>query len=138
MSRPARFKGDSGTGVLATTFGITIFLTLLMAASHVLLNLWVISSVDAVAYDAATDVATSGASDAEMSAATRVAIDRARQALGGYGDDVELSFSEVSDTRVVLDIRAPQLSLFPPGVARFFDPDGVTRRIIVRREPVAP
>ncbi len=47
-----------------------------------------------------------------------------------------MTFTEVTPERVVLDIRAPQLSLFPPGLARFFDPDGVRRRIVVAREPV--
>ena len=65
---PGRF-GERGSGVLSTTFGVTVFVALLMFAAHVLLNLWVISSVDAVAFDAATDVATSGTSGAARAAA---------------------------------------------------------------------
>jgi hypothetical protein len=130
-----RRRADRGSGILSTTFGIGVFLVLLMSAAHVLLNLWIISSVDAVAYDAAVDTATSGASDDQVPLATQRALERARAALGDYGSEVDMSFLEVSDTQVVLLVRAPQLSLFPPGLARFFDPDGVRRTIVVAREP---
>lgn len=127
-------RTDTGSGTLSTVFGVGVFLTLLMFCSHVLLNLWISSAVDAVAHDAATDVATSGASDEELNEVERVAVQRAHDALGGYGDRVTLTFESVDDDRVVLRVVAPEINLLPRTVADLTGVGGLDRRIVVERE----
>src|SRR5690349_21083982 len=83
-----RSGGEAGSGVLGTTFGVGVFLVLLMFAAHLLLNLWVTSTVEAAAHDAALDVALSGATGAERRAAEARALERARASLGRFADQV--------------------------------------------------
>jgi len=137
VTRSSSSVDDRGSGSLSTVFGVTVFLVLLMFCSHVLLNLWLTSSIDAVAHDAATDVATSGADDDELPGVRADAIDRAREALGGYGDDVELVFEASPPDRVVLRVTAPGISLLPRAVADVTGLGGLDRRLTVRREPLA-
>lgn len=129
--------GERGSGVLSTTFGVTVFVALLMFAAHVLLNLWVISSVDAVAFDAATDVATSGTSGAARAAAEDQALARAREALGGYRDEVELRFVDAGAGSTAVLVDAPGLHLLPFRASRSLGLDGLHRRIVVVDEVVA-
>ena len=130
-----RRREDRGSGVLGTTFGVGVFLVLLLFASHLLLNLWLIAGVDGIARDAAISVATSGAGPSTTQAAESLALQRAREALGGYADRVELEFEEDPTGRaVVLHVVAPELSLLPPLAARFAGATGVDRRIVIVRE----
>ena len=102
---------------MSTVFGVGVFLVLLMFCSQLLLDLWITSCVDAVAHDAATDVATSGAEGRALHAVEAQALARAREALGAYGDRLELAFEPVTDV-VVLHVHG----------------DGIDRRVVVRRE----
>ena len=45
-------RDERGSGTLSTVFGVGVFLILLMFCAHLLLNLWLMSSVDAVAHAA--------------------------------------------------------------------------------------
>ena len=127
---------ESGSGVISTTFGVGTFLVMLIFASHVLLNVWVISSVDSVAHDAVTDVATSGASYDTRAAVEARAATRARPALGEYGGDVDFEFRSTPQ-EVVLVVTAPELALLPPHLAKAVGLDGFTRTLVVRWEPLA-
>ena len=129
-----RRPDERGSGALSSIFGVGVFLLLLMFCSHVLLNLWLTSSVDAVAHDAAVDVATSGADDARLADVEARAVDRARAALGRYGDRVTLTFEPAAPDRVVLHVTAPEIGLLPPVVADLAGSNGLDRRIVVRRE----
>ena len=125
---------ERGSGTLSTVFGVGVFLVMLMSCAHLLLNLWAMSTVDAVAHDAATDVATSGADDAHLGAAEDRALARATDELGEYGRRVRLSFEHGNPDDVVLHVVAPELTLLPRSVAGAVGLGGVDRRIVVRRE----
>ncbi len=118
--------------MFSTVFGVGVFLTLLLFASHLLINLWLTSSIEAVAHDAATDVAVSGA--AEQPAVRARAVSRARQALGAYGDRVDFVFEPSAPTEVRLRVTAPFVRLLPPLVADVFSPDGLNSLQVVTVE----
>ena len=125
---------ERGTGALSSVFGVGVFLVLLMFCSHVLLNLWLTTSIDAVAHDAATDVATSGATDDQLGTVEREAVTRAREALGAYGNRVAMTFEPGGPDRVVLHVSAPEITLLPQAVADLAGLSGLDRRIVVGRE----
>jgi len=127
-------RDERGSGTLSTVFGVGVFLILLMFCAHLLLNLWLMSSVDAVAHDAATDVASSGAGDAELPSVQAQAIERARAHLGEYGDRVRMAFEPGAADQVVLHVVAPELTLLPRAVADLAGIGGLDRRIVVHRE----
>ena len=78
-----------------------MFLTLLFFASHILLNLWAVSTVDEAAHQAAVAVALAD-DDVDRRAAEARAIARARSQLGSFGDRVEFRFEhDASDASVV-------------------------------------
>ena len=139
---PTRHRtGDRGSGALSTVFGVMVFLTLLLFASHLLLNLWILSSVDSVAQDAATDVATSGVGDAALIAVEHDALGRARLALGRYADRVQLEFEPAlpglgpaGAGSISLHLRAPELTLLPGAIAAGVGDHGLDRHIVVSRE----
>lgn len=122
---------------MSSIFGVTVFLVLLMFAAHVTLNLWLISAVDSVAHDAATDVATSGAHDDELAEVEAEAIVNARAALGGYGRRVDFVFEpDGSGRAVVLHVTSPELRLLPRLAGDITGIGGLDRRITVAREEV--
>ena len=130
-----RRRSDRGNGVFSSVFGVGVFLVLLFFASHVLLNLWLTSSIDSVAHDAATDAATSGADGAHLAAVEERSIRRAREILGRYGDRVEMQFeNDPAGQSIVLHVRAPALDLLPAFVADATGLGGVDHRISVHRE----
>jgi len=111
-----------------------VFLVLLYFATYVLLNLWLTSTVDASAHDAAIDVATS-----DPAAFTRVeaevdAVARARASLGSYGSKVTFTFEPSGPGEIVLHVQAPSLRVAPPLVADALDIGGLDRRIVVHLE----
>ena len=107
-----------------------MFLVLLTFASHVLLNLWTLSTLDAVAHDAATDVATSG-TDAEHLAAVET------EAIGSWGEHAEIRVAASSiDDPVVVTVSGPSLSLLPEPVAAALGLHHLERTATVQRELV--
>jgi hypothetical protein len=125
---------EAGSGVLGTTFGVAVVVTLLMFAAHVLLGLWITSTVTAAAHDAALDVALSGATGARRAELEQHAIARARQSLGRYGARVRLEFEPTGPDEVVLHVTAPEVRLLPPPAARAVGLGGLDRRIVVQTE----
>lgn len=125
--------------MLSTSFGVGTFLILLTFASHILLNLWVLTTVDAVAHDAATDVAVSGATDETLADVQADVAGRAKQQLGRYGDDVDLTFVDTSINQpVVLEVSAPAIGILPAHLASAIGFDAFERRIVVEREVATP
>jgi hypothetical protein len=120
--------------VLGTTFGVGVFLVLLMFSAHLLLNLWVTSTLEATAHDAALDVALSGAPPGRRRAVEDAALARARASLGRYADRVAFDFEPAGPHEVVLRVRAPEVRLLPPVAADVFGLGGLDRRIVVEDE----
>jgi len=112
-----------------------VFLLLLFAASHLLLNLWVTSTVESVSTDAATRVALSGAGADRLDAVQARAIADARSDLGGYGSEVQLDFEpDPTGRSVILHVRAPAIRLVPRLLGSDLGMGGIDRRIVVARE----
>lgn len=120
--------------MVGTTFGVAVFLVLLVSAAHLLVGLWQTTTVTSVARDAANEVATAPAT-ATPSEVEQRALRRAREALGTLADGVELRFEHATGSpEVVLHVRAPDLHLVPAGAAGLVGDDGLDRRVVVRRE----
>jgi hypothetical protein len=98
------------------------------------LNLWVTSTVDAAAHDAALDVALSGAPAGRRRSVENAAISRARASLGRYADRVRFEFEPAGPHQVALRVRAPEVRLLPPIAADVFGLGGLDRRIVVEDE----
>jgi hypothetical protein len=118
-------RRERGTGLIGTLAGLTVFLSLLTVAVQVLVDLYQTSVVTAVGYDTARIVASGG--DRESAAA------RARQLLGGVGDEAELSW-HVDDDTVRLHLVVPTRRFLLPAVAGPLGLDEVDRTITIRRE----
>jgi hypothetical protein len=112
--------GEEGAGLLSTLVGVTAFLVLLLFAVHVVLNLYAASTVTAVAFDAAREVAGADAGPGAQAAAEA----RARHVLGrsGQPDVLRLSWAYPSTDGdgepdlVELRVVAESPSAFLPGV----------------------
>jgi len=120
--------------VLGTTLGVAVFLVLLMFAAHLLLNLWVTSTVEAAAHDAALDVALSGVTGSERRTAEARALERARASLGRFAAQVRFEFEPAGPNQIALHVTAPELHLLPPVAAAVFDLGGLDRRIVIDSE----
>jgi hypothetical protein len=113
-------SAEAGAGLLSTLLGVTAFLILLLFGVHVVLNLYAASTVTAVAFDAAREVAGADAGPAAQTAAEA----RARGVLGRAGepDVLRLSWAYPSTDGdgepdlVELRVRAESPSTFLPGV----------------------
>ena len=82
-------RAENGTGLIGSLVGVTVFLSLLLFAVHLVLNLYATSVVTAVAFDAARVVAGSdGGRTAEVAAERH-----ARGVLGRYDDAGDLDFA---------------------------------------------
>ena len=125
---------ERAAGVLSTTFGVAVFLVLLLSAAHLMIGLWQTTVVTSIAREGANEVATAPEGTSARQAEER-AIRRARGALGSLAAGVELRFeSDPVDADVVLRVRAAGLHLVPPAAAGLAGDDGLDRRIVVRRE----
>lgn len=130
--RDERGRDERGTGLLGTVLGVAIVAGLLGFAANLTLGLWTRSTVDAVAYDAARDLATAPrATDPDTAA--RTAITRARSMLGPYGDRVDFDVT-INDEAVALRVRAPGVGLLPAMVDTGPMVGALDRTIVVRRE----
>lgn len=126
-------RAELGSGVLGTTFGVGVFLTLLFFASHVVLNLWAIATVDAVAHDAALEVALRSDGSDRATAEAR-ALAHARASLGANAEQVSFAFEPRNDDVVALHVRAPGLRLLPTIVATPLGVEGLDRTVVVHSE----
>lgn len=136
---PERPRGDRATGVLSTTFGIGVFLALLGFSAHLLLNLFVISTVDDVAQSAATEVAVSGAGPETIAMVEARALSNARVQLGAWAAKVDLTFEhDPTEQTVILHVTSAQLRLLPRFAGVDPGPPSLDRRIVVHRENTTP
>lgn len=114
--------------------GVGIVMIMLGVLVNVSIGLWTRSVVDAIAYDAARDVATAPPG-ADPFATRAAAIDRATASLGDYGRRVRFEFeSAPDDDQVVLRVIAPANSVLPAAITGGSIIGGLDRRIVIRRE----
>jgi hypothetical protein len=101
---------DDGSGLVSAIVGVTIFLVLLLYAVQLALNLYATSTVTAVAFDAARQVAGSdGGPDA-----TAAAEEQARGMLDHYEDNggtLEFDWDTSRADVVVLEVTAERQPL---------------------------
>lgn len=107
--------GDRGAGVLASAFGLLVFLLFLLLAAHVLLGLFATSTVRAALNDAATRAAAGGPSGSPADLA-RLA-DEAEASLGRMGERTTVELAYVDDDGDGLpDVVEGQAVAVPPGL----------------------
>jgi hypothetical protein len=126
-------RGERGSGLLSSLFGVTMLLVLLALASQVALGLLRRTTAEAVAYDAARRVATAPEGTSRVDAEAR-ARQHARAVLGEAADGVELQFLPAPADRVVLQVRSEGVSLLPSALGDGVRVGGVDRRIVLVRE----
>ena len=106
-----RRDSEAGTGLLGSIIGVTIFLVLLLYAVQLALNLYATSTVTAVTFDAARQVAGSdGGPDS-----TARAEEHARGMLDRYeseGGMLEFRWDTSRDDVVILEVTAERPSFF--------------------------
>mgnify|MGYP001161523084 FL=1 len=126
------WRRERGSGTLSAALGVTVFLAFLLLATHVLVNLWVASLVDHVAWDT-TRRAASDPRYADVPAEVQAeSLAWARARLGGHADHVELQFvGDPTGRSVILRVRARPATFV--GAATHLG--GVHTDVVVRREP---
>lgn len=133
MIRPVRHRGDErGAGLLGSVLGVAIAAAMLGFSVNLLLGLWVRSTVDAVAYDAARAIATAPPT-VDPGTAARTSVERARTLLGAHGEGVTFEVS-MDDENVTLRVRSPGVGLMPALIDGGPMVGSLDRRIVVRRE----
>lgn len=119
--------------MLSTVLGVACVAAMVGVAANVAIGLWTRSTVDAVAYDAARDIATSPAG-VDRSTAAHDIVGSAKASLGAYGAHVALDVEAVSDDVVVLHLRADGVDLLPAMIDGGPTVGAIDRRIVVRVE----
>ena len=126
-SNRTSIRSADGTGLLGSVIGVTVFLVLLLFAVQLGMNLYATSTVTAVAFDAAREVAGSavgGDGTAEAEA-------RARDVLDRFPDDQLLFEWDIDADTVALTVRATRSRLLPHVRFPF---ETIERTVRVRRE----
>jgi len=123
---------ERGTGLLGTAFGVAMLIAFVGFASNVGLGLWFRTSVDAVASDAARELAASPSGRNSSAERPRVLL-RAKQQLGAYGKSVRFTVRETTDA-VALRVQSPGIGLLPRVIRGGAIVGSLDRWIIVRRE----
>ncbi|MDQ1402568.1 MAG: hypothetical protein QOG03_884 [Actinomycetota bacterium] len=133
-----RRRGEDGTGLIASTAGIMVFLVLLLLAVQVLFNLYATSAVTAAAYDAARIVAgadvASGAPSLEAARADAEA--GAQRTLGRYSSRTRFDWNVDDPDVVQLHVVAQNPGFLPIALRRPLGFDRVDRTVRVRVERV--
>ena len=125
--------GERGSGLLSSVIGVGIVMALVALSANVALGLWTRSTVDAVAYDVARDVATAP-SGTDVRVEADEALRRATAILGPYGSSVSLHFERLDEEAVALRVRARGVALLPRIVDGGPIVGGLDRRITMQRE----
>jgi Flp pilus assembly protein TadG len=127
-SVPTGREDETGTALVGTFVGATIFLILLLFSTQFLVRLYAISVLTSAAFDAADQVATS---EGDAAAEIPLAEAGARQRLGSLGSShTTFIWREVDAQRIVLEVRAQSPGFVPlPAAYRQID-----RTVTVRTE----
>ncbi len=113
-----------GVACIAATLGVAV---------NVTLGLWTRSTIDAVAYDLARDLA-SAPPNARGAADIDGAVQRATNSIGPYGSKVAFDVEQFDDDAVVLRVTAPGVALLPSMIDGGPLIGSIDRRIVVRSE----
>jgi len=113
--------------------GVACIAAVLGLAVNVTLGLWTRSTVDAIAYDLARDLATAPSSTRE-SVDVDGTIDRATRSIGPYGSKVTFDVEQFDGDAVVLRVTAPGVALLPAMIDGGPVVGSIDRRIVIRRE----
>lgn len=137
MSRTGRPPaGDERASTfLGTLMGVGAVVVCVAFAANVCLGLWTRSTVEAVAQDAARDLAATAGGTIDAARVHEV-LARARSQLGPTGDRTRLDVERIDDD-VTLRVRHPGVSLLPRLLHRGTAVGAIDERIVVRREGVA-
>jgi hypothetical protein len=127
-----RPQSERGTGLLSTLFGVGAVIVMLGFSANVSIGLWTRSTVEAVAQDAARDLAASP-DDSLDSQRVQEVLGRARASLGPTGRRTELTLVRLDD-RVVIRVRHPGVSLLPRMISTGASIGALDQTISVRRE----
>lgn len=125
-----------GSGLLSTWVGALLFLTLLLFAVQLTLNLSTTSAVTAAGWDAARHVASRRVDHADPAAVARAQAEAEatfRSVAGGIADRAELTW-EFRDGSVRLRVAVPAPRVLPTLFARPIGLDEVQRTYVVRVE----
>ncbi|UDY35792.1 hypothetical protein [Dermatobacter hominis] len=106
---------ERGSGLLGTLFGVAAVIVAIGFCANVCLGLWTRSTVEAVAQDAARDLAATPAGELDA-ARVETVLSRARARLGPTGAETDLRLERLDD-RVAVRVRHPGVSLMPRLVA---------------------
>lgn len=124
---------ETGTGLLGSLVGVTIFLVLLLVSVQVLFDLYARSAVSAAVFDAARIVA---GSDAAANPSAEVDAEAgAREELGRYGAGASFRW-DVTAEEVSLTVKVRSRSVLPAALASPLGLDVISRGAMVRRERV--
>lgn len=121
---------ERGSGLLSTLFGVAVVLVAIGSACNVCLGLWTRSTVEAVAQDAARDLAATPNLDTSR---VQFVLERARGRLGPTGSLTSMRV-ESTEPSVVLRVTHPGVSLIPRLLDRGASVGRIDERIVVRRE----
>lgn len=127
-----RARGERASGLLSSVIGVACVAAVLGVAVNVALGLWTRSTVDAVAYDVARDIATAP-QGTDRSEVARDAVRRGTSALGTYGTEVRFDVESTGDV-VVVRVQAPGVGLLPAMIGGGPTVAALDRRIVVRTE----
>lgn len=131
-----RTRREAGTGLLATSAAVLVFLLFMLFAVQVTITLYATSTINAAGYDAARHVASftvDHQSPSALNAATAEAEAQFRQMLGEFGRRADLQW-EISDEQVRLHVKATAPSLVPSTLARTTRLTNLDRIFTVRVE----
>ena len=125
-------RGERGSGLLSTVIGVAVVVAVLGLAVNLAVGLWLRSTVDAIAYDAARSVAAEPDVGARPAAAQR-ALATARGMLGDRHRTVDLEFESLEPT-VRLRVRSEGLDLLPAMIDGGPTVAAMDRTVVVRAE----
>jgi hypothetical protein len=120
---------DGGTAIVGTIAGVTVFLLMMLLAVQVTVRMYATSTLTAVAFDAAHEVAS--AAPADRIAVEQDATAGALASLGGFGRaNTTFKWMEADDRQVVLEVvgRSAAFLPLPAGVTR------IERTVTVKTE----
>jgi len=129
-------RGERGTGLLATSVAVLVFLVFLLFAVQVVLRLSATSTADAALHDAARRVAAVEVDHDDpraVAAATRSAEAQLRDLLGPMGRTAEIGW-EVDRERVRLHLVADAPGVLPAGLADTAGLRRIDRTVVVQVE----
>jgi len=129
---------EAGVGLVGSLAGVTVFLSLLLFAAQVVLNLYATSAVTAAAFDAARVVAGGdGGPGFELAAEAH-----ARRLLGRYGENVTFQWAypdvdgDGAGDEVHLRVQARSAGRLLPRMDDRLPFASIERTVVVRAERV--